>query len=77
MPVNQFKRLGTGGVFVHGNDFRHHEVAHPGADVAEVDRQRLVEALQDSVDPGVGIPAAGGSIAQFTALLLEGGVSDG
>ena len=54
-----------------------HQVAHARRDIAEVERQRLVETREDGVDAGVGVAAARRDVAAFAARLLVGGVGDG
>ena len=58
------------------DDARDHQVAHPGPDVAQVDRERLAEAAEDRVDPGVRVAAARRHMAPLAAGLLVGGVGD-
>ena len=76
VPVDEFEGFGAGGGFGHGDDRLGHQVAHAGRDVGQVVRQRLLEALENGVDAGVGVAAAGGDEAFFAARFFEGGIGD-
>src|SRR5690606_11768561 len=75
--VDQFQRLGAGGLGVNGDDVGDHDVADPRGDVAEQDGQGLVELFEDGVDARVGVAAAGRDVSLDAARLLVGGVGDG
>jgi len=77
VALDQFQGLGAGGQFLDDLDVIHHQVAHAWGDVAQVDRQVLLEAGEDGVDAGIGVAAAGGDVALLAPGFLEGGVGDG
>ena len=77
MAVDQPQGLGAGRPQAHGVRVDRHEVADARRDVAQVMGQGRMETLEDGINAGVGIAAAGRHVAEFPAGFLEGGVGDG
>ncbi len=75
--VDEFEGLGAGGVRADLDDVGRHDVAHARGDVAEVERERVVETGEDGVDAGVGVAAPGGHAGGVAGQVLVVRVRDG
>ena len=77
MQVEQLQRPGAGVVDGHLERVATHDVLDAGRDVADEDRQRGAETVEDRVDAGVGIAATGRHETCLAGRLLEGRIREG
>lgn len=75
--VDDFQCLGTGAFHGDAVHISFHDMFQPRRDIANKGWQRHLEAIEDGIDPGIGVAAAGRSVMRFAMGMLQCLVGNG